>query len=146
MKDGMIFPFKKTWRSRLDLEYLDETSGRKVAARLDRCFAFKHPDVAQHGDAHGVRVGFDLMEHHTSAAHVDSDFDFVDLAEKLVLFHRLVVARGLLGDAKFFLAEQTTALAPYLCRKRINIGQESPSFSQICAFQTHGFSLLPALN
>jgi hypothetical protein len=36
MKDGMIFPFKKTWRSRLDLEYLDETSGRKVAARLGR--------------------------------------------------------------------------------------------------------------
>ena len=36
MKDGMIFPFKKTWRSRLDLEYLDETSGRKVAARLDQ--------------------------------------------------------------------------------------------------------------
>ena len=34
MKNGMIFPFKKTWRSRLDLEYLDETSGRKVAARL----------------------------------------------------------------------------------------------------------------
>jgi hypothetical protein len=36
MKDGMIFPFKKTWRSRLDLEYLDETSERKVAARLDQ--------------------------------------------------------------------------------------------------------------
>ena len=32
----MIFPFKKTWRSRLDLEYLDETSGRKVAARNER--------------------------------------------------------------------------------------------------------------
>ena len=40
MKDGMIFPFKKTWRSRLDLEYLDETSGRKVAARLDQ----SHPE------------------------------------------------------------------------------------------------------
>ena len=36
MKDGIIFPFKKTWRSRLDLEYLDETSERKVAARLDQ--------------------------------------------------------------------------------------------------------------
>ena len=36
MKDGMIFPFKKTWRSRLDLEYLDETSARKVAARIDQ--------------------------------------------------------------------------------------------------------------
>ncbi len=36
MKDGMIFPFKKTWRSRLDLEYLDETSARKVAARMDQ--------------------------------------------------------------------------------------------------------------
>ena len=34
MKDGMIFPFKKTWRSRLDLEYLDETSGRKIEARM----------------------------------------------------------------------------------------------------------------
>ena len=33
MKDGMIFPFKKTWRSRLDLDYLDETSGRKIASR-----------------------------------------------------------------------------------------------------------------
>ena len=30
MKDGMIFPFKKTWRSRLDLEYLDENSERKL--------------------------------------------------------------------------------------------------------------------
>jgi hypothetical protein len=87
-----------------------------------------------------------LMKHHTSAAHVDSDLDFVDLAEKLVLFHRLVVARGLLGDAKFFLADQLTALAPYLCRKRINTGQESPSFSQICAFQMHGSSLLLVLN
>ena len=36
MKDGIIFPFKKTWRSRLDLEYLDETSERKVATRLDQ--------------------------------------------------------------------------------------------------------------
>lgn len=33
MKNGMIFPFKKTWRSRLDLEYLDENSERKVALR-----------------------------------------------------------------------------------------------------------------
>jgi hypothetical protein len=38
MKDGIIFPLKKTWRSRLDLEYLDETSGRKVAARLDQSY------------------------------------------------------------------------------------------------------------
>ncbi len=29
----MIFPFKKTWRSRLDLDYLDETSERKRSAR-----------------------------------------------------------------------------------------------------------------
>jgi hypothetical protein len=29
MKNGMIFPFKRTWRSRLDLEYLDENSDRK---------------------------------------------------------------------------------------------------------------------
>jgi hypothetical protein len=34
MKNGMIFARKKTWRSRLDLEYLDETSDRKVAMRL----------------------------------------------------------------------------------------------------------------
>ena len=43
MKDGMIFPFKKTWRSRLDLVYLDETSGRKIEARLDQ---FRHEDRA----------------------------------------------------------------------------------------------------
>jgi len=30
VKNGMIFPFKKTWRSRLDLEYLDENSERKL--------------------------------------------------------------------------------------------------------------------
>jgi hypothetical protein len=30
---GMIFARKTTWRSRLDLEYLDETSGRKSSAR-----------------------------------------------------------------------------------------------------------------
>ncbi|MDX2081383.1 MAG: hypothetical protein SFU53_11425 [Terrimicrobiaceae bacterium] len=29
----MIFPFKKTWRSRLDLDYLDENSARKRTAR-----------------------------------------------------------------------------------------------------------------
>lgn len=29
MKNGIIFPLKKTWRSRLDLEYLDENSDRK---------------------------------------------------------------------------------------------------------------------
>ena len=33
MKNGIIFPFKSTWRSRLDLEYLDETSERKVSLR-----------------------------------------------------------------------------------------------------------------
>jgi hypothetical protein len=33
MKAGMIFARKTTWRSRLDLEYLDETSSRKVSAR-----------------------------------------------------------------------------------------------------------------
>ncbi len=33
MKDGIIFARKSTWRSRLDLEYLDETSERKVSQR-----------------------------------------------------------------------------------------------------------------
>src|SRR5262245_29859715 len=33
MKNGIIFAHKSTWRSRLDLEYLDETSQRKIAAR-----------------------------------------------------------------------------------------------------------------
>ena len=33
MKNGIIFPFKKTWRSRLDLEYLDERSERKISAQ-----------------------------------------------------------------------------------------------------------------
>jgi len=33
MKAGMIFARKTTWRSRLDLEYLDETSSRKVSSR-----------------------------------------------------------------------------------------------------------------
>jgi len=33
MKNGIIFPFKKTWRSRLDLEYLDERSERKLSMR-----------------------------------------------------------------------------------------------------------------
>jgi hypothetical protein len=36
MKNGLIFPFKTTWRERLDLDYLDETSARKVAARGER--------------------------------------------------------------------------------------------------------------
>ncbi len=36
MKNGMIFPFKTTWRARLDLDYLDETSARKIAARGER--------------------------------------------------------------------------------------------------------------
>jgi hypothetical protein len=33
MRNGIIFAHKSTWRSRLDLEYLDETSQRKTAAR-----------------------------------------------------------------------------------------------------------------
>ena len=33
MKNGIIFAHKSTWRSRLDLEYLDETSQRKITAR-----------------------------------------------------------------------------------------------------------------
>lgn len=36
MKNGLIFPFKTTWRERLDLDYLDETSARKIAARGER--------------------------------------------------------------------------------------------------------------
>ena len=31
MKNGMIFAKKSTWRSRLDLEYLDKTSERKTS-------------------------------------------------------------------------------------------------------------------
>ena len=34
MKNAMIFPHKRTWRSRLDLEYLDETSERKSSLRM----------------------------------------------------------------------------------------------------------------
>lgn len=33
MKNGMIFAHKSTWRSRLDLEYLDEASQRKISQR-----------------------------------------------------------------------------------------------------------------
>jgi hypothetical protein len=33
MKNGIIFAHKSTWRSRLDLDYLDETSQRKITAR-----------------------------------------------------------------------------------------------------------------
>jgi len=33
MKNGIIFAHKSTWRSRLDLEYLDETSRRKISSR-----------------------------------------------------------------------------------------------------------------
>ena len=33
MKAGMIFARKTTWRSRFDLEYLDETSSRKLSSR-----------------------------------------------------------------------------------------------------------------
>ena len=47
MKNGMIFPFKTTWRARLDLEYLDETSGRKIAAREGQK-AEKKVDQADH--------------------------------------------------------------------------------------------------
>lgn len=35
MKNGIIFAHKTTWRSRLDLEYLDETSERKNSQRQD---------------------------------------------------------------------------------------------------------------
>jgi len=35
MKNGVILARKSTWRSRLDLNYLDETSGRKISARDD---------------------------------------------------------------------------------------------------------------
>ena len=49
MKDGMIFPFKKTWRSRLDLEYLDETSARKVAARIDQSGSEDRADPSEIG-------------------------------------------------------------------------------------------------
>jgi hypothetical protein len=35
MKNAMIFPHKRTWRSRLDLDYLDETSERKSSQRQD---------------------------------------------------------------------------------------------------------------
>lgn len=40
----MIFPFKKTWRSRLDLEYLDENSDRKHSAR--ECYGERLEDSA----------------------------------------------------------------------------------------------------
>ena len=36
MKAGMIFARKTTWRSRLDLEYLDKTSSRKVSSRQEQ--------------------------------------------------------------------------------------------------------------
>ena len=35
MKAGMIFARKTTWRSRLDLDYLDETSSRKNVGAPD---------------------------------------------------------------------------------------------------------------
>lgn len=47
MRNGLIFPFKTTWRARLDLEYLDETSGRKIAARGGQK-AEKKVDQADH--------------------------------------------------------------------------------------------------
>ena len=50
MKDGMIFPFKTTWRSRLDLEYLDETSGRKVAARSHQSYVNDQADHSALGE------------------------------------------------------------------------------------------------
>jgi hypothetical protein len=49
MKDGMIFPFKTTWRSRLDLEYLDETSGRKIEARKGQSHSEDEADPAAVG-------------------------------------------------------------------------------------------------
>ncbi len=36
MKNAMIFPRKRTWRSRLDLDYLDETSERKTSMRMNQ--------------------------------------------------------------------------------------------------------------
>jgi len=38
MKNGMIFARKSTWRSRLDLEYLDETSCRKTSQQQETVF------------------------------------------------------------------------------------------------------------
>jgi hypothetical protein len=41
MKAAMIFARKTTWRSRLDLEYLDKTSNRKVWARQQHDYSSK---------------------------------------------------------------------------------------------------------
>ena len=43
MKAGMIFARKTTWRSRLDLEYLDETSARKASSRQQHNDGPKRP-------------------------------------------------------------------------------------------------------
>ena len=43
MKSGIILARKSTWRSRLDLNYLDETSDRKISARE------KHPSSSYMG-------------------------------------------------------------------------------------------------
>ena len=39
----MIFARKTTWRSRLDLEYLGETSSRKFSTRRQQTMAAKEP-------------------------------------------------------------------------------------------------------
>ena len=44
LKAGMIFARKTTWRSRLDLEYLDETSSRDCPRAISRTMARKKPD------------------------------------------------------------------------------------------------------
>jgi hypothetical protein len=43
MKAGMIFARKTTWRSRLDLEYLDESSARKASSRQQHNDGPKRP-------------------------------------------------------------------------------------------------------
>ena len=48
MKNGMIFPFKKTWRSRLDLEYLDETSERKLSLRSSDKITVEKSRIGEH--------------------------------------------------------------------------------------------------
>ena len=53
MKNGIIFARKTTWRSRLDLEYLDETSQRKISQREGTDAAKKSslgPKLKQFGD------------------------------------------------------------------------------------------------
>ncbi len=47
MKNGMMFPRKRTWRSRLDLDYLDETSERKASARMKPDTSAEHTTTGQ---------------------------------------------------------------------------------------------------